>query len=592
MEPETNDARYAARQRWIRQPAAYGSYPPQEETYEDYGAHEAYPRQDAYAPHESYQQHEAYPLYESYGDAVGYQGHEPEPEPAYHVPESPEAGWDAAPSRRRDWVSRAILLAILAIQAVLSLRLDNTAFQDEALYLYAGHMEIAHLLHGTPTPIDYNTYFSGSPVLYPVLAAAVDGTFGLIGARLLSLAFMLGSTTLLYAFTRRMFNERVALVAAAMFAVTQSAIVMGNFATYDAAALFLLALTTWIVVRTDRAPIAAVLLAAPIGVLAVAVKYASALYLPTIVVLAVLTSWPHRKWRALLRGVLLALFVGGLILFGAKYTDVLSGVQQTTTNREHGTDSTWSLIEKSRDWGGLMFLTACGGLVSYIRRSRMNESPLSLRMSGPGWRWRTLLAVTLCGTALLAPAYQIHLHTSVSLFKHIGFGLLFAAPMAGIGVTRLVGAHFRYPQLGILVWVVMLCLGLSQSTWRFGVWADSSQLVSAVKPHVNKEGRYLAETYEVPIYYLRDRTNQRQWTSTFFISYQDKKGATHTGRDGYRQAIKDGYFDMVILDMVTTPEMDEYIAGQMKGSAHYRLLGNVPFKNSSGHGEYRIWIKQ
>ena len=38
-------------------------------------------------------------------------------------------------SRRRKWVSRAVLLAILAVQAVLSLRMQNTAFADEALYL-------------------------------------------------------------------------------------------------------------------------------------------------------------------------------------------------------------------------------------------------------------------------------------------------------------------------------------------------------------------------------------------------------------------------------------------------------------------------
>lgn len=512
-------------------------------------------------------------------------------EPAYRIPESPEAGWDMAPSKRRAWVSRGLLLSILLIQAVLSLRLHNTAFQDEALYLYAGHMEIGHLLHGTPLPIDYNGYFSGSPVLYPVLAAAVDSKFGLLGARVLSMLFMLGTTTLLYGITRRMFNERAALVAAALFAVTQSAIVMGHFATYDASALFLLALTTWIVVRSDRAPVATVLLAAPFAVLAVAVKYASALYLPTIVLIAVLTAWPHRRMAALWRGLLLCLGIGGLVLLGLKFSDVLTGVQTTTTNRVHGTESTSSLLLKSRDWGGLMFGTACVGAVLYMRRSRMNESPMTWRMSSPGWRWRTLLGLVLCGTALLAPAYQIHLHTSVSLFKHIGFGLFFAAPMAGIGVTRLVGAHFRYPQLGILLWVVLLCMGLSQSEGRFGIWPNSSRLVTALKPHVNEKGHYLGATYEVPVYYLRDQTRQKQWTSTFSITYHDKKGTTYTGNDGYAHAIKDGYFDLVVLDGLTTKDTDDFIAGQLRTSAHYRLLGSIPFKVLAGTGSYRIWVK-
>ena len=51
----------------------------------------------------------------------------------YRVPLGPAAGWTAEPSRRRARVSRAILLGVLLAQAVLSLRLRNTAFEDEAL---------------------------------------------------------------------------------------------------------------------------------------------------------------------------------------------------------------------------------------------------------------------------------------------------------------------------------------------------------------------------------------------------------------------------------------------------------------------------
>ncbi len=53
-------------------------------------------------------------------------------------------------------ISRLILLAILTLQAVLSLRLRNTAFEDESLYLYAGHMELQHLLHGAALQDQYS----------------------------------------------------------------------------------------------------------------------------------------------------------------------------------------------------------------------------------------------------------------------------------------------------------------------------------------------------------------------------------------------------------------------------------------------------
>ncbi|MGW8949863.1 glycosyltransferase family 39 protein [Streptomyces sp. NPDC055709] len=509
----------------------------------------------------------------------------------YEIPETPEAGWDMGGSRRRAWVSRAVLLCILAIQAVLSLRLDNTAFQDEALYLSAGHAQLDHFLNDTPLPSDYGSYFSGSPQLYPVLAAAVDGQFGLVGARVLSLLFMLGTTALLYSFTRRLFNERAALAAAALFGVTQSTVVLGFFATYDAAAVFLLAAATWLVVRTDRKPAAAVLLAAPVAVLAVGVKYAAALYLPTLVVLALLTSWPHRGRGAFGRAVLLGVGMAGLAAAGLLFTDVLDGVRATTTDREHGADSALSLLTKSGLWGGLMFATACGGAISYARRGRMNESPLALRLSGPGWRWRALLGLALCGTALLAPAYQIHLATSVALYKHIGFGLLFAAPMAGIGVTRLIGAHFRYPQLGIILWVSMLCMGLAQSEERFSSWAPATKLNQVLQEHVDEKGRYLASTPNVPVYYLRDRTDQSRWTSLYGIGYEDAKGTMHRGEAGYRKAIADGWFDLVVLDGVASPRMDRVVADALKKSGKYRLLGTVPFELGDGTGTYRIWVK-
>src|SRR5688572_31828216 len=57
--------------------------------------------------------------------------------------------------------------------------------------------------------------------------------------------------------------------------VVQSTVVLGNLATYDAPAVFLLALSAWVVVRTDRMNALAVLLAAPPAALAFGVKYAS-----------------------------------------------------------------------------------------------------------------------------------------------------------------------------------------------------------------------------------------------------------------------------------------------------------------------------
>ncbi|MEU9214414.1 glycosyltransferase family 39 protein [Streptomyces sp. NPDC048415] len=513
------------------------------------------------------------------------------PAPAYHVPAVAEAAWSMGGCRRRTWVSRAVLLAVLVFQAALSLRLHNTAYQDEAVYLSSGHVQIAHLLHGTPVPTDYASYFSGSPLLYPVLAALVDARFGLEGVRLLSLFFMLGANTLLYAMTRRLFSERPALAASALFAVIPSTIILGHFATYDAAAVFLLALAAWIIVRTDRAPLAAVLPAAPVAVLAVGTKYAAGLYLPTLVVLAALVAWPHRGRSSIVRAALLVIGVALPLLAGLYFSDVLDGVRLTTTARAHGHDGPRELLWKTAVWSGLMFLTACGGALAYARRGRLHESPTTARLGVPGRTWRALLGVLLCGTALLAPAYQIHLATSVALYKHIGFGLLFAAPMAGVGLTRLVGAHFRFPQLACVLWVATLCVGVTKSAEWFHSWPDSSRLNTVLRQHVIPGGgRYLAESRNTPVYYLRDITDQTHWSSLYYMAYTDAHGTAHYGKDGYRKALADGWFDMVVLDGVAVPELNPVITEAVRSSGKYRLLGSVPF--GENNGRFRIWVKR
>ena len=110
-------------------------------------------------------------------------------------------------------------MCILAIQAGLSLRLvwSNTAYQDEALYLWAGHLEWAHWLHGGAVP-DFASYFSGAPVIYPPLGAVASSIGGLATARILSLGCMLAATVLLYAVTGHLFGRRAAIASSVAFA--------------------------------------------------------------------------------------------------------------------------------------------------------------------------------------------------------------------------------------------------------------------------------------------------------------------------------------------------------------------------------------
>lgn len=488
------------------------------------------------------------------------------------------------PSARRTWISRAVLGAILCLQAAMSLRMHNTAFEDEALYLYSGHMEIVHWLHGVSQQGNYPSYFSGAPVLYPVLGALADAVGGLAAARHVSLLAMLGCTALLYSMTRRLFNERVALCAAAMFSVTESAIFLGNFATYDATALFLLALASWIVVRTAAQRWPVYLLAAPLAALAVATKYASLLFVPTIAVLAALAALPQVGRRALVRPaafglVVAALLAAALHLAGRAY---LQGISFSTTDRASGSTPTSTLLHESLLWGGLPFAVAVIGAVAYARRPR--TEPGEIIAEPGGTLRRTALGVVLAGTALLAPAEQIHVHTLVSLQKHIGFGLFFAAPMAGVGLVRLMGDHFRRVQVGIAVWAVALTLGMTQARDLYSGWTNSSQMVHDIALAARPGAHYLVEVPEVPIYYLMGNPDAQpdQFTSTYNIGYADsQEGRFLTGDAGYVAAIKAGYFRVVSYNYQTTPGVDKVLASTLEADPSYKLEAVIPSATDS-----------
>jgi hypothetical protein len=554
-----------------------------------------WPQQQAPHPQAAQATDSYHPYYDAYDP---YAAPEPEPAvivgeaervPGYTLPAVQESAWDVD-TRRSKLLGRAALLFLLLVQAGLSLRLRGTAFQDEALYIASGHYELNNLLHGTKLPVDFASYFSGHPKLYPVLAAAVDSRFGLTGVRMLSLGFMLGATGLLYALTRRLFNLRAALGAAALFSVVQSTTVLGNFATYDAAAIFLLALAMYAVVRTDRTRAVAVLLAAPPAALAFAVKYASGLYLPTLVLLAIVTAHRHHSVKAAVRGVVLGIGIAALLGAGYALSGPLGGISSTTTNRAQGTDSAFTLLERSADWGGLVFLAALGGSIAYALRGRMGEMPWIEGVTPGRWR-RAALGAVLTGTALLAPAYQIHLHTQVSLFKHVGFGLLFAAPMAGLGMARLVGPHFRHPQLGIMLYVLTLVFGMVQAQEAYS-FPDSSQMVTYLRTMVDHKGRYLAEEQEVPAYYLRDVTGWNQWQNTYFMDYRDKAGKQYSGPDAFRQAVRDGWFDVIVMHGNVTPDTYRAVQEGLKGNTHYRLAAVFPYTTSSGESAYRVWVRR
>jgi 4-amino-4-deoxy-L-arabinose transferase-like glycosyltransferase len=345
------------------------------------------------------------------------------------------------------------VLAILIMQGVLSIRLlhVSTATGDEALYLYSGHQLIHELWHGGGSPY-YETYFSGAPVIYPVLAATLDHLGGLTLARLVSGVFMLVATSLLYVTARRLFGYWPAMTAAGLFAslgVTQG---LGAYATFDAMALMIMAFAAYCSVRAANS--SKWLLAVPIALLvANATKYASVLFDPVVIMVAALMLVPE-GWRrvaqraAALSSAMLLLLTVAAILAGTAY---MKGILFTTVDRKTGTGilnlnpaSTSTIVRFS--WGLIGLIVVVGAMAIIVSAVVPGE-----RSSLP------MLAVLLMA-GLLVTLEAVHLQDLTSVNKHDDFGAWFTAMPAGYVLAR--GAEMARAWRVRAVWVVPIFLGM------------------------------------------------------------------------------------------------------------------------------------
>src|SRR5690242_18504604 len=145
------------------------------------------------------------------------------------------AAWRGWPSLAavRSWTWTP-LAAVLTLQSVAALSLRNTAFQDEANYLYVGH-EYIRMWQGGPAPVEpFDKYVSGVAYFYPVLAGALDLVGGLALVRLFSLACMATATACVYLIAKRLFGDDAGLLGAVAFAIQGPVLFLSHLATYDA----------------------------------------------------------------------------------------------------------------------------------------------------------------------------------------------------------------------------------------------------------------------------------------------------------------------------------------------------------------------
>lgn len=481
------------------------------------------------------------------------------------------------------------LILILALQAVVALAtLQNTAFQDEGLYLYAGQQMWLHWLHGLPLLEDYSSYFSGNPYVYPIIGGALDMLGGLELARFFSLVCMLIVTVCGYYVTKQLFDQKSAVFAAIFYVCQGPVLFLSRLATFDALCLCLLAVATALAVNASLAKRPWRLVGiGPLLVLAFGAKYAALLFIPSVLGILALCVLLKRGWISMLArgmlGLLSLALVGTLaaILVIRFDPTMLHALSASTTNRIVFAEAPrLPLAEHVIQMVGLSYAVGLAGLL-FARKKHV------------------LVACLFLGSALLIPAYHIYKAEPTSLDKHLGYSMFFAMPVAGYALASLSGFRQEFSPgrnwlPGMALCLILFLVGTGEAQFMYSSWPSAANVAYELKTQARPaSGHYLAESRDVLRYYLKDDTYTWQWTSLYFFEYTDNQSHYYVGDQAYVKAVNDGYFDLIELDYQSSAlPLALLVANTIEHSQKYDLIDVIPSHDSYGTGHFFIYRKR
>jgi hypothetical protein len=485
------------------------------------------------------------------------------------------------------------LVIVLLLQTALSARLlrADTAYPDEAMCLWAGHLLWAHWLHGMPVP-PFQAYFAGAPVLYPPIGALADSIGGLTAARALSLCMMLGTTALLWSITSTLFGRRAAAFATATFAVLGPTLLLGALATYNPMALLLLATATWCVVRAGvRADATGWMLLAGVAlVLANATAYPTLAFDPFVIVIAVVVAQPRPGGKAALaRGATLLTVVATLLMAGVLVSGVyyLTGVDLALSPNSDGAASASLVLAKAGAWVGPVIVVACCAAAASWRGRRPPA--------------RTWLVTALACAVLLVPVTKAVLGVAPVLGLNMDYGAFFGAVAAGFGLDWLITSMTdRAARLTLLAaclaaMTLPITLGAVESVQLATSWPDARSFRAILGPLIDHgNGRLLIEDPRVAEYYLPAGKQWTRWSSTWDVRLSSgliinaNSNAHPDSADSLTDLIAGGYFSVVALNFADTTALDHAINTALHANHHYHIVEVVPY----GRGPYVIWQYQ
>lgn len=476
---------------------------------------------------------------------------------------------DTPAAARRNWRSpRRIVVAAVAFNSLLVTlfttltSVSTSPFQDEGLYVYMGHRMAQHLWHGSTIIEHPSAYLSGSPMVYPPLAAIADTIGGLGLARNLSLLFIVVAGVMVYLTAAQLFGRLAGVIAQLAFLCNGSVLFQAHLATFDAMALCIVSIATWVAVRSaQRNGLLYGFLAGGLLALAFLTKYMTAVYVPIVAVIAVAAGWSTWRWVVVQRAAVMVFVSVALVFFYIELfaREIWVGIVSTTFSRAAMAEaSTGSMVTTLLGWAAPWLVGAAVAVV--------------IGSVGPGRRL-LVLRLALLGGAIAAPLGQMRMHEMTSFSKHLAFGMVFAAPLVGeLFAMALRKTRGKAAPTVAAFLVLAVSLGVVTSREFLTGWIDDRPLIAPLSTAIAASpGKVvLAEVGSAERYELRQETGPRQWADTYSFSYSGL-----TGVPAYEKAIEQSHFGVIYLSMTTVngQAVHEYLISH---ATPYILSEKVP----------------
>ena len=485
----------------------------------------------------------------------------------------------SAPARRRG-IARVFspLTFLLAVQAGVSLTLvwSNTAFGDEALYLWQGHLEWQHWLHGIKIPVFHD---SGAPQIYPVIGAIADKFGGLAGARILSMIFMLIAAALLYAIGDRLFGTVAAFAGTALWVVSEPVLRL-TFATYDPLACLLMIAAVYLAVRSAYAERKGELVLGSGLCLAIASVTAESfvIMIPAIVVVSFFiwkstAGAASATWCAAWQGGISIAVTAGLLSVLHLWPDFIGSTITRPKSAASLGQGISLVLRAAWSWDGLIFGFAVAGAIVAIRAGR-----------GP-------LVTAMALSVLLVPAYQAHLGTAFSMDKHISVGSGLAALAAGYGVSQLrlnvaIGRVAGAAAVAALL-IFPAVTGIWYSRTTFHDWPTMTALIAASRGF-NPDAPVMVDS------------QNGSFTINLFDYYLPRNDWVDNNAGEYREIAAGGYAGIIadftgvasLADEASTQPTGNHLVQAVESSHRYVVADVIPYvtaDSADSHGIFVVW---